>query len=154
MPVPGKTFQTCYILATNKTNSKNHKCRNLLSINLGLIAHWASLWGRPQRWHAKGASCHPKNRKRKNLCLTHEAITKCAQNVHREPCHKQRRRRHWLVAATTFEWSSFLHSINGLCLGCSWRRYDVLSTGSYTGFVGNATDTGISRLNFIESHQY
>jgi len=35
MPIPGKTFQTSYVLLTNKTvKQSNYKCRKLLSINL------------------------------------------------------------------------------------------------------------------------
>jgi len=40
----------------------------------------------------------------------HAESWKCRRNVHREPWHKQRRRRHWLMTATTIERSSFLHS--------------------------------------------
>jgi len=36
---------------------------------------------------------------------------------------RERRRRHWLMAATTIEWSSFLHSTNSLCFS-SARRHE------------------------------
>jgi len=29
------------------------------------VSHWASLWGRPQRWHTKGACATPKEKERK-----------------------------------------------------------------------------------------
>ena len=61
-----------------------------------------------------------KNHKCRNLLsisLTHwttNPITKCALNVHcDESWDKQRRQRHWLMAAT-IEWSSFHHSTNSL----------------------------------------
>ena len=46
--------------------------------------------------------------------LNHESITIYVQNVHRQPGHKQRRWRHWLMAATltTIEWSTILQAIN------------------------------------------
>jgi len=64
MPIglPGKTFKTSYILATNKTikrSKKLYKCRNLLRINLNT--------------------------------LKHESITKCAQNVHCDKTERWRR---------------------------------------------------------------
>jgi len=36
---------------------------NITPLPCGL--RWASLWGRPQRWHAKGACATPKEKKRK-----------------------------------------------------------------------------------------
>jgi len=37
----------------------------------------------------------------------------------------ERRRRHWLMAATTIDWCSFLHSTNGLCFSSARRHHYV-----------------------------
>ena len=66
----------------------------------------------------------------------------------------ERRRRHWLMAATTIEWSSFIHLTNSLCFSSARRHYYVSAKG-ITGFVGNATavvswvDTGNKFSNFF-----
>jgi len=43
-------------------------CRATVHSPFPGVAHWASLWGRPQRWHAKGACATPKDKEteRKN----------------------------------------------------------------------------------------
>ena len=43
-------------------------CRTTLHQSLARVAHWASLWGRPQRWHAKGACATPKKKERTINC--------------------------------------------------------------------------------------
>ena len=89
MPVPGKTFQRCYILATDD-NSQTAKLQ-ILSIN-----------------------------------STHSTL-KTAQNVLKTSTMSladtaERRRRHWLMDATTIEWSSFLQSTNSLFLSSARRH--------------------------------
>jgi len=54
--------------------------------------------------------------------------------------HKERRQRHWLMAATAIDWSSFLHSTNSLCFSSARRHYYVTGKGITHGFVGNATE--------------
>ena len=47
----------------------------------------------------------------------------------------ERRRSHWLMAATTFEWSSFLHSTNSLCFSSArrhWARLEASAPDSLT----------------------
>ena len=41
--------------------------------------------------------------------------------------HKERRQRHWLMAATAIDWSSFLHSTNSLCFSSARRHYNKTS---------------------------
>ena len=36
------------------------------------VAHWASLWGRPRCWHAKGACATPKEKERKKEQIPYE----------------------------------------------------------------------------------
>ena len=48
--------------------------------------------------------------------LNHENTTICAQNVHHKKITQAaRRRRNWLKATTTIEWSIFIHLTNSLC---------------------------------------
>ena len=55
---------------TTTTHYTHHQVSLMVSRNTTLVpfpgvAHWASLWGRPQRWHAKGACVIPNNDERK-----------------------------------------------------------------------------------------
>ena len=89
MPVPGKTFQRCYILATDD-NSQTAKLQ-ILSIN----------------------STHSTLKTAQNVLKT--STTSLADTA-------ERRRRHWLMDATTIEWSSFLQSTNSLFLSSARRH--------------------------------
>jgi len=42
------------------------------------VAHWASLWGRPRRWHAKGACATPNKKER---CLSVRLSVTCQYSV-------------------------------------------------------------------------
>jgi len=45
-------------------------CRATLHWSFPWVAHWASLWGLPQRWHAKGACATPNKKKKEGEYFT------------------------------------------------------------------------------------
>ena len=45
------------------------RCRTHYTSPFPGVTHWASLWGRPQRWHAKGACATPKDKDKEKKIL-------------------------------------------------------------------------------------
>jgi len=85
------------------------------------------------------------------LWIYHKMCSKCQPWTLTQA---DRRRRHWLMAATV-EWSSFLHSTNSLCLSSAGRHYTCQTQVRVSGYVGITTvtvswvDSGVSPPNRI-----
>jgi len=73
---PDPTFSPAHLSIwrgrATTTHYTHHQVCPMVSRNTTLspfpgVAHWASLWGRPQRWHAKGACVTPNKKEERKI---------------------------------------------------------------------------------------
>jgi len=89
------------------------------------VAHWISLWGRPQCWHSKGACSAPyekEKRKKNRLKCTHSSVlfTQCECVTILTSCHSTL----YLFLLTVFK----CHNFSTYCFPQLYKQSDFFLT--------------------------